>query len=440
MERKSVLMLVCASVLLAGCQSMEKPVCEASGWQSLFDGKTLDGWKASENKDTFSVRDGMIVADGPRSHLFYMGPVENANFKNFELKADVMTEPGSNAGIYFHTEYQEEGWPSKGYEVQINNTHKDWRKTGSLYAVKDVRESLAKDNEWFTEHINVRDKRIIIKVSGKTAVDWTEPEDFSLDKQPGRKLSSGTFALQGHDPKSVVYFKNIMVKPLPSKPRETIKAVVVTGGHNFEHDLFFSLFEGYDDIVYVEAQQKDHSEIFEDINGWDYDVIVLYNMAQKISPQRQKNFIKLLQQGVGLVALHHSMCSFQQWPEYSKIIGGKYYLKPSEGYVVEHQASTYKHDMDINVHIADTSHPITRGMSDFQIHDETYKGCGFEKDNQVLLTTDHSDSDKSIGWARRYGKARVCGIQLGHDAAAYKDPNYRRLIVRAIRWCAGRLD
>jgi hypothetical protein len=186
-----------------------------AGWKSLFDGKTLDGWKASENKNTFSVRNGMIVASGPRSHLFYVGPVQDANFKNFELKADVMTEPGSNSGIYFHTEYQETGWPNKGYEVQINNTHSDWRKTGSLYAVKDVNESPAKDKEWFTEHIIVQNKHVVVKVNGKTTVDWTEPEDFKLENQPGRKLSSGTFALQGHDPKSVVYFKNIMVKPLP---------------------------------------------------------------------------------------------------------------------------------------------------------------------------------------------------------------------------------
>ena len=214
MARKLILVPVCLCLVLAGCQSVERLVCEASGWQSLFDGETLEGFKASENKDTFSIRDGMIVAHGPRSHLFYVGPVENASFKNFELKADVMTEPGSHAGIYFHTEYQEQGWPSKGYEVQVNNTHTDWRKTGSLYAVENVRESQAKDNEWFTEHIIVRDKRIIIKVNGKTVIDWTEPEDFSLEGQPGRKLSSGTFALQGHDPKSIVYFKNIMVKPV----------------------------------------------------------------------------------------------------------------------------------------------------------------------------------------------------------------------------------
>jgi len=215
MTRNLVSMLVCASIGLAGCQSMERFAHEVSGWKCLFDGKTLDGWKASENKDTFSVRDGMIVAAGPRSHLFYVGPVENANFKNFEFKADVMTEPGSNAGIYFHTEYQDEGWPSKGYEVQINNTHKDWRKTGSLYAVKDVRESPAKDNEWFTEHIIVRDKQIVIKVNRETMVDYTEPQDVNYEGMPGRKISNGTFALQGHDPKSVVYFKNIRVKPLP---------------------------------------------------------------------------------------------------------------------------------------------------------------------------------------------------------------------------------
>jgi len=432
MDRNLVSILVCASTLLAGCQSVESLSNKATGWQNLFDGKALDGWKASENKDTFSVRDGMIVVKGPRSHLFYVGPVENANFKNFELKADVMTEPGSNSGIYFHTEYQEEGWPNKGYEVQVNNTHKDWRKTGSLYAVKDVRQSLAKDNQWFTEHIIVQDKHIIIKVNGKTAVDWTEPEDFSLEDWPRRKLSSGTFALQGHDPKSVVYYKNIRVRPLRAEPPEKIKVAVVTGGHDFQREPFFSMFKGYDDIEYVEAQQKDHSEIFEDISGWDYDVIVLYNMTQNISPKRQENFVKLLKQSVGLVALHHSIGSFQQWDEYRKIIGSKYYLKATG----QTAASTYKHDVDFTVHIADAGHPITRGLSDFLIHDETYKGCRFEKDNQVLLTTDHPDSDKSIGWVRRYGKARVCGIQLGHDNAAYKNPNYRELMVRAIRWCA----
>ena len=112
MAKKLILILICVSILLAGCKSVEMMYSRATGWESLFDDKTLNGWKASENKDTFSVRDGMIVAAGPRSHLFYVGPVQKANFKNFELKADCFTTPGSNSGIYFHTEYQETGWPA----------------------------------------------------------------------------------------------------------------------------------------------------------------------------------------------------------------------------------------------------------------------------------------------------------------------------------------
>ncbi|NLK42321.1 MAG: DUF1080 domain-containing protein, partial [Planctomycetes bacterium] len=199
-------------------QTAEKKDAKADGWFSLFDGKTLNGWRASENKDTFNVQDGMIVVNGPRSHLFYTGPVMGANFKNFEFKAEVMTKPKANSGIYFHTEYQETGWPDKGYEVQINNSHSDWRRTGGLYAVQDVRQSPAQDNQWFTMHIIVRGQRIIVKVDGKVVVDYVEPEGISetgYPSMPGRKLSSGTFALQGHDPESVVYFKNIMVKPLP---------------------------------------------------------------------------------------------------------------------------------------------------------------------------------------------------------------------------------
>jgi len=211
-----ILTLACIYTLASGCIPLEKMKMQASGWKSLFDGKTLNGWKASENKNTFSVQDGMIVANGPRSHLFYEGPVEDANFKNFEFKADIMTKPGSNSGIYFHTEYQETDWPSKGYEVQVNNSHSDWRRTGGLYAVKDVNESPAKDDKWFTEHIIVRDKHVIIMVNGKTIIDWTEPEGWEPPSgMPGRRISSGTIALQGHDPKSVVYYKNIMVKPLP---------------------------------------------------------------------------------------------------------------------------------------------------------------------------------------------------------------------------------
>jgi hypothetical protein len=185
-------------------------------WISLFDGKSLTNWKVGDNAGTFTVENGMIVAHGPTAHLFYDGDVRKHNFKNFEFKAQVMTTPGSNSGIYFHTAYQEKSWPKKGYEVQVNNSHTDWRRTGSLYGIQDVKEVYVKDNEWFTEYFEVKGKRVIIKLNDKTVVDYTEPADVKRDAgDEGRVISSGTFALQGHDPNSKVYFKNIMVKVLP---------------------------------------------------------------------------------------------------------------------------------------------------------------------------------------------------------------------------------
>lgn len=184
-------------------------------WLSLFNGRSLDGWKVGENASTFSVDSGCIIAHGPTAHLFYVGPVHNHDFKDFEFRARVMTRPGSNSGIYIHTAYQEGGWPAKGYEVQVNNSHTDWRRTGSLYGIQDVKEVYVKDNVWFTEYVKVQGKQIVIKINDKTVVEYTEPENVKREKgSEQRVLSSGTFALQGHDPNSVVYFKDIMVKPL----------------------------------------------------------------------------------------------------------------------------------------------------------------------------------------------------------------------------------
>ncbi len=199
-----------------------KPVAERAtqparqDWQSLFDGKTLDGWRASEKPGSFNVRDGAIVVRGPRSHLFYVGEVGRHDFRNFELQLDVMTKPGANSGVYFHTAWQDEGWPAKGYEVQVNNSQSDTKRTGGLYAVKDNYQAPVKDNVWFTLRIRVEGDRISTFVDDKPIVDYTQP------KQPerpadmsGRVLSSGTFALQAHDPDSEVHYRNIKVRMLP---------------------------------------------------------------------------------------------------------------------------------------------------------------------------------------------------------------------------------
>lgn len=202
------------SLTLGALFAADKP---EKGFIALFDGKDLNGWtKSKENEDSFSVKDGAIVANGKRCHLYYTGLIKGkpANLKNFELKVDVMTQPISNGGVYFHTAYQETGFPDKGFEVQVNNSHGDWKKTGGLYNVQDNKEPF-KDGEWMTEHIIVQGKHVQIFVGDKKVSDWTQPDDWAGPKgNPGRVLTSGTFALQAHDPKSTVMYKNIRVKLL----------------------------------------------------------------------------------------------------------------------------------------------------------------------------------------------------------------------------------
>jgi len=184
------------------------------GFVPLMDGKTFNGWKpATENSATWKIEDGAFVTRGGRCHLFYVG--DPVPFKNFELRAEVMTEPGANGGIYFHTAYQETGWPKAGFETQVNNTHSDWKKTGSVYDIASVGFPSAEDNKWWTQTILVEGNVVTVKVDGKIVVQYKEPPGAQPGKDFLRKLGSGTFALQAHDPKSVVRYRNIRVKRLP---------------------------------------------------------------------------------------------------------------------------------------------------------------------------------------------------------------------------------
>ena len=214
--KKLLLMALLVAPFVAVNAEKAKSEKSEKGFISLFDGKSLKGWKVnSENPKSIFVKDGNIVIDGPRAHLFYAGDVQDSNFKNFVFRAQVKTFPKANSGIYFHTKYQDKGWPDAGFEAQVNNTHGDPKKTGGLYAVKDVNPAPAKDGEWFDYEIRVKGKKIDIKINGKVTSRWTEvPNAPHLKSMPGRKLGSGTFALQAHDPKSVVHYRNIRVKPL----------------------------------------------------------------------------------------------------------------------------------------------------------------------------------------------------------------------------------
>jgi hypothetical protein len=183
------------------------------GFKPLMDGKTFNGWKtAEENKNTWKIEDGAFVANGERCHLYYVG--DEKPFKNFHLKVEVMTEPNSNGGIYFHTKYQPEGWPKAGFESQVNNTHGDWIKTGSLYGIACTGLTMAQDKKWWTQEIVVQGNSVTVMVDGKKVVQYVEPAGAQPGKDFERKIGEGTFALQGHDPGSTIRYKNIRVKRL----------------------------------------------------------------------------------------------------------------------------------------------------------------------------------------------------------------------------------
>lgn len=225
---KNLSFFILAFAFIMGCKTQQQtdtaetttetiqkaaPQADAEGWYTLFDGTSLDDWQANENQSSFSLQDGVLKVDGKRSHLFYTGAVQNHNFKDFEVEVEIKTEPSANSGFYFHTEYQDEGWPSKGYEIQVNNSHTDWRRTASIYGIQDLKEVPTKDGEWFTMNIAVQGKHIVVKLNGEVVNEFTEPEGGNPDNED-RFISSGTFCIQAHDPKSVIYYRSVKVKPL----------------------------------------------------------------------------------------------------------------------------------------------------------------------------------------------------------------------------------
>ncbi len=234
--------MILTGMLFLGC------IPSTDGWITLFDGETLEGWTPSEDPDSWKIEEGAIVTAGKRSHLFYTGDVMDHNFKNFEFIADVKTQPGANSGIYFHTKFQEEGWPYDGYECQVLNTNAgsgngEHKLTGSIYAIRNVWKQVTPDNEWFNYRIKVQGKTIQTFINGELAAEYTEPDEvYRPESFAGRLLSSGTFALQCHDPGSVVAYKNIQVKPLaddlptPGTPPDDLefeKKIVDLSSRNF---------------------------------------------------------------------------------------------------------------------------------------------------------------------------------------------------------------
>lgn len=214
-----------------------------------------------------------------------------------------------------------------------------------------------------------------------------------------------------------------------------INILVVTGGHSFEEKPFFEIFDSFEDIQYDTVSQPRGNAMLltERINR--YDCIVYYDMYQNITEAQKGAFIKLLDEGTGFVFLHHALVSYQHWPEFEKIRGGKYHLEASDGI----QKSDYQHDVDFKVEIVKhkSAHPVTAGIKNFTIHDEVYGNFTVRNDITPLLRTSHPQSSPVIGWAHTYKKSRIVFLQPGHDQHAYANENYRKLIHQAIKWTSG---
>ena len=190
--------LALAGLLAVACL----PAADDGGWISMFDGQTLNGWKAGDNPESWSVKNGEIVGDGERSHLFYM----LHECRNCEFKAEVKINHGGNSGMYFRAAFGPD-WP-KGYEAQVNNTHSDWRRTGSLYRFSDIKEQLIPDDTWWTQDVIANGNHIIIKVNDKVVVDYVDEKNT---------YQEGHLALQQHNKGSVVEFRNLTMRVLPDK-------------------------------------------------------------------------------------------------------------------------------------------------------------------------------------------------------------------------------
>lgn len=214
-----------------------------------------------------------------------------------------------------------------------------------------------------------------------------------------------------------------------------VRILVITGGHSYKEAEFNSMLESLSPaITYEIAELPGAFDMFLPASRDKYDVLVFYHMWQKITGEQADVLAECIRNGKPVVALHHSICAFDDWPEYWNIIGGKYFHKPTTVGGKEYPACTYIHDLHFTVRNAAPNHPVTKGISDFPVFDETYRGYYIAEDVTPLLTTDEPSSNTVIGWTKKYGKARIVTLQSGHDAPTFENQSFRKLLKQSIEW------
>ncbi len=223
-----------------------------------------------------------------------------------------------------------------------------------------------------------------------------------------------------------------------SAAEQKLRVLLTVGGHGFEVEAFYAVFKAMPDVTFQVAQMPQDAGRLKPGLEKEFDVIVMYDMVAGITPEQQKAFTELLRRGIGVVSLHHNLGAHGGWPEFARIIGGKFFLKDTEFQGKKFKPLQWEHDQDLVIHVADPDHPITKGLKDFPIHDETYKGFWTDPKARVLLTTNHPKNNREIAWVTQYGNSRVFYLMLGHDSKAYANPHFRELVHRGIRWAAGK--
>ncbi len=204
-RRALALMATLAAIAPAAVMASERD--DEKGWVALFNGKDLEGWEAYDGKGkqddvskNWVVKDGVIHGSGPVSHLFS----PKGHYKNFKYRAEVKIADKANSGMYFRTA-KGPGFP-KGYEAQVNSTHGDPKRTGTLYNFVPVEKMLVPPDTWFTQEIEAVGNHIIIRVNGEKVVDFVDAKNTH---------SEGFFAFQQHDPGSKVQIRKVEVSELP---------------------------------------------------------------------------------------------------------------------------------------------------------------------------------------------------------------------------------
>lgn len=222
-----------------------------------------------------------------------------------------------------------------------------------------------------------------------------------------------------------------------SVAQKKIKVLLITGGHGFEHKPFYDLFNSLVNIEYDSIIQPKANALIASPAISKYDVLVFYDTVDSLSESTKKSYTDLLKKGKSMIFLHHSLVSYQNWPEFLRIVGGQYH---TSAVVVNGDTlhANYEHDVTIPVKVEDQAHPVTMGINDFTIFDEIYGDVEIMPNVKPLLSTNHPKSMSYLAWINKYGNSEVIYIQLGHGPTGYANPNYRKLLQQAIEWSAKR--